>query len=331
MAATLPIISIIIPSLNQGAFIEETLQSVFSQEYPSTEVIVIDGGSTDGTLAILEKYSSRIHYRISEKDQGQSDAINKGMRRASGDLLTWLCSDDKLLPGALHEVATAYRSHPQAGLFHAGGILFGDKTAGQTIGTHLQDLPLRYIAGVPFPQPSSFFTREAFQRCGPLDTTLHFGMDYALFQRIALQYAVIPSDSIWSAYRMHPDSKTVSKLEYFAEDWARVFSRFLSSVPVPEELLHMLEINSLYFRNEHAIVHPRVFNESEIRKIVFLFLQDQFRIRYELLQKKDCRRLLSMMKSVSTEYYRESGFKRLELRLKLIPVSLYRFIRSIKR
>ncbi|MFM2136742.1 MAG: hypothetical protein RL021_2142 [Bacteroidota bacterium] len=331
MAGTLPTISIVVPSLNQAAFIEQTLQSVFAQDYPATELIVIDGGSTDGTQAIIEKHLDRIHYFISEPDSGQSDAINKGMRQATGELMTWLCSDDLLLPGALREVAEAYSKHPDAGLFHAGGTVFGDGIKEKKIGIGIEDRPLSYIAGIPFPQPSSFFTRKAFDLCGPLDLSLNYGMDYGLFQSIALNFDVIACDSIWSAYRMHKDSKTSSQLGRFVGDWARVFSRFLNSLPDADEFKKALEKENLWFRNEPIIRHERIFSQSDRRTIVFLFILDQFRVQFELLEKETCLRLLQLMKSVDLHLFEKHGLGQLEFRLRFLPASLYRFVRRLKR
>ena len=107
-----PKITVVTPSYNQGQFIEATIQSVIGQQYPNLEYIVCDGGSTDETVEILKKYTDKITGWCSEKDQGQSDAINKGMRRATGDIVCWINSDDVLLPGTLHTVAKFYHDHP---------------------------------------------------------------------------------------------------------------------------------------------------------------------------------------------------------------------------
>ena len=109
-----PTVSIVTPSFNQGRFIRETIESVLSQDYPAIEYMVIDGGSTDETVSILKSYGNRIFW-ISEPDSGQSDAINKGWKRATGEILTWLNSDDVYLPGAIAKAADYLQRHPNVG------------------------------------------------------------------------------------------------------------------------------------------------------------------------------------------------------------------------
>ena len=123
--ATLPKISIITPSFNQGPFLEETILSVLQQGYPNLEYIIIDGGSTDESVGIIKRYQDRLHYWVSEKDSGQSEALNKGLRRATGDIIGWLCSDDLYLPGTFEKVVRIFEQHPAAGMLHGRSILFG--------------------------------------------------------------------------------------------------------------------------------------------------------------------------------------------------------------
>jgi glycosyltransferase involved in cell wall biosynthesis len=121
-------ISIITPSFNQGKFIEETIQSVFSQEYTNLEYIIIDGNSTDNSIDIIQKYSEQLSYWISEKDHGQAAAINKGFNIASGDIIGWLNSDDILLPGALDKISNAFISHPDIDVVY-GDYFFIDENS----------------------------------------------------------------------------------------------------------------------------------------------------------------------------------------------------------
>ena len=222
-----PRITVITPSFRQGHFIEATIRSVVEQSYPDIEFIVIDGGSEDGTIEVLRKYEHKITTWVSEKDSGQSAAINKGLKLATGDIITWLSSDDVYLPGALQKAATAFTNHPEAGLIHGSAELFGDGRRSKIIGNQLTNLPYRYFAGIPFPQPSSFFSRFALERGGLLDESLHFGMDYDLLLRIALQFPIVQIDELLSGYRLHPFSKTGSSQTGFAADWQKVFSRFV--------------------------------------------------------------------------------------------------------
>jgi glycosyltransferase involved in cell wall biosynthesis len=214
-----PRISIVTPSFNQGEFLEETLVSVAQQDYPNVEHLVVDGGSTDGSAAILERWRDRLAYVVSEPDRGQAHAINKGFARSTGEILTWLNSDDLLAPGALAAVAMAF--HTRAADLVAGvACLFDDSG---TVDRHLTacpdgplpldellDLEGRWHAGQFFYQPEVMFRREIFQRVGgTLREDLVYSLDYDLWVRFAEAGArlhVIGRPVAW--FRLHAAQKT---------------------------------------------------------------------------------------------------------------------------
>ncbi|MDH4316868.1 MAG: glycosyltransferase [Desulfobulbaceae bacterium] len=214
-----PKISIITPSFNQGAFIEDTILSVLLQGYPNTEHIIVDAGSTDGTLEVLGKYEHSLAKVISEPDNGQSDAINKGMRLATGDILTWLNSDDMLAPGALAAIAMAFDTSNAdlvAGickLFLEGREFASHLTScpdGPLKLTELLDMEHYWQAGMYFYQPEVMFSRELWERAGGyVDESLHFCMDCELFLRFSKHDAnlhVIGHPVAW--FRYHEAQKT---------------------------------------------------------------------------------------------------------------------------
>ncbi len=187
-----PKISIVTPSYNQGQFIEETIRSVLLQAYPNLEYIVVDGGSTDETIEILERYDSWIDYWVSEPDDGQSDAINKGFDMVTGDLYAWLNSDDYYAPGALATMARAFSSFERevAAIVGEGHKV---NTDGEIVytpqGSDLtREAFLNWMSGGNFMQPACFFRREAWENAGPLRTDLEYPMDVDLWLKMVQDY-----------------------------------------------------------------------------------------------------------------------------------------------
>ena len=210
-----PRVTVITPSYNQAAFLEETIRSVLSQNYPNLEYFVMDGGSTDGSVEIIQRYAGQLAGWVSEKDRGQADAINKGFDRATGDIVAWLNSDDLYLPGAIASAAAALESHPQ------WGMVFGDVVsingAGERInvmtygGWGLDELMQFNIIG----QPGVFMRREALQKAGPLDLSYHFLLDHHLWLRVAQEAPMGYIPQRWASARFHADAKNVARAADF--------------------------------------------------------------------------------------------------------------------
>jgi glycosyltransferase involved in cell wall biosynthesis len=206
-------ISVITPSFNQGSFIERTIKSVLNQTGDfELEYFVVDGGSSDGTLDILRRYEPRLQWR-SEPDHGQSDAINKGLGRATGELLAWLNSDDTYLPGALNAVADAYRRRRFAWCFgncrivdeqdrEIRGIITGYKVWQSRHYSYRRLLRRDFI-----PQPAVFFARTAYQETGELDRALTYSMDYDYWLKLGRRWAPCYIDAFLANFRWHTKSK----------------------------------------------------------------------------------------------------------------------------
>src|SRR5665648_105463 len=180
-----PLVSIITPSFNQARFLEQTIQSVLGQAYPRLEYLLVDGASTDGSLAIIQKYASRLDWWVSEPDHGQAEAINKGLHRARGEFVAWLNSDDTYLPGAIHKAVAAFANHPQAGLVF-GDVLAIDEDGHTTNRLRygnwsLLDLMTFRVIG----QPSVFMRRSVLEQAGYLDISYHYLLDHQLWLRMA--------------------------------------------------------------------------------------------------------------------------------------------------
>lgn len=182
-----PKISIVMPAFNQAAFVEKSLLSVFNQGYPNLELIVIDGGSTDGTLEIIEKYQHLLAYKISEPDRGQSDALNKGFRQATGDIVGWLNSDDLYLPGAFFCIATAFIKNPDKGIVFGDRVLL-DKEDNVVDYKYSFDFNLDHhkFEGFQLNAQSMLWRRDVHLRFGEFDIDLHYTMDYDLILSIGI-------------------------------------------------------------------------------------------------------------------------------------------------
>jgi glycosyltransferase involved in cell wall biosynthesis len=207
-----PLVSIVTPSFNQARYLETTIRSVLEQDYPSIEYLIIDGGSTDGSVDVIQRYADKLAWWISEKDQGQTDALNKGFARAKGEILAWLNSDDIYEPGALTAAVEYLTTHPEIGMVYAetnfideNGRMIGRFPAAQTDYRRLRQ------GYVHVPQQATFFRADLWRQVGPLDPNFYFAMDYDLWVRLAkLAPFAYLSGQTWANFRLHTDGKTIA-------------------------------------------------------------------------------------------------------------------------
>lgn len=205
---TQPCISIVIPSCNQGQFIEQAITSVLGQNYPHIELIIVDGGSTDATADIVRKYQERISYWISEPDHGQAEAINKGFTQARGDILGWLNTDDMYLPCTFSKVAAILKPVSESGLVY-GGCLHVYEGTTHTYGFLPPDFDAEQLTYTDYLiQPSTFWTRALWEQVGNLNESYHYVLDWEWFIRAARFCRFIPIKDYLSIYRMHPTHKS---------------------------------------------------------------------------------------------------------------------------
>jgi glycosyltransferase involved in cell wall biosynthesis len=225
-----PLVSIVIPSYNQAAFLEDAIASALAQDYPQLEVMVVDGGSTDGSVEIIRRYDDRLAWWTSEPDTGQADALNKGFARAGGEVLGWLASDDTLLPGAVARVVHEFQQDPEALLVY-GEALFVDESGGEIF--PLEPRPfdedeMRRRCENFVVQPGSFFRQRAWQLAGPLDVDAHYLFDFEFALRVARHGKVKAIPDRLATYRVHPESKSGGGSLLKARDYVRFADRTLA-------------------------------------------------------------------------------------------------------
>jgi glycosyltransferase involved in cell wall biosynthesis len=239
-----PVVSIVTPSFNHATFIEKTILSVLDQDYPKIEYIVMDGGSTDGTLDILKKYSSRLSW-VSEPDKGQSDAINKGFRRVGGEILTWLNCDDVYLPGAVRVAVQFLVEHPDVAMVYGGADHVDDAgellRRGRSVNFDL-NRPCETIIS----QPAAFFRRAAFEEVGQLDASLHYRMDMDLWVRLALRYKICKIPFLFVNIRTSLDTKTSSLSEQYWSELSLIGKRYGLAAITPDYILKERALKHYY-------------------------------------------------------------------------------------
>ncbi len=248
-------ISIVIPTFNQAAFLEETLRSVLDQNYPDLELIVVDGGSTDGTVRVLETYAPRLAWWVSERDRGQTDAINKGLGRITGEVWSYLNSDDLLAPGALRRMRECF-ANPDVSWVGAVSTIF-DKTGERgRIEPAPAQRPRDYLT--PWSRPMQhifpcsnvcFMRRAILDRCGLFDESYHYSMDMEYYTRVTFAgFSMLRIPDVLGHWRWHDSSKTMTDgiAWRFLEAELRIAEHFLPRLDPPERAEVAREITEMH-------------------------------------------------------------------------------------
>ena len=245
MKKDLPKISVVTPSLNQGRFLEECITSVIKQDYPDFEYIIIDGGSTDNSLDIIAEYKQYLAYSVSEPDNGQSSAINKGFNEAKGELVAWLNADDYYLSGAFRKVAEAYGRNPKASFYFGNGLRVDSQGMtkskffeSETV--HFNRDALLYCLNYIL-QPSTFINASCIKKIDFLDEDLHYGMDTDLWLKLSKEKLPAFVPEILAASREYGDTKTSTGSFQRIEELRQITERHTGKPMSPGILLYFLD------------------------------------------------------------------------------------------
>jgi glycosyltransferase involved in cell wall biosynthesis len=246
-----PVVSVVTPAYNQAVFLRETVESVLSQDYPHIEYLVLDDGSTDETRSILEKYNGQVKWE-SHTNMGQTSTINKGWKMLTGDILTWLNSDDTFLPGTVSRVVDYLLNNPSA------RIVFGDTLFTEADGTPIgpsRPLPAfsyeDFVVNCenPIAQPSAFIRREVLEDTGMLDPYYYYFMDWDFWLRAGMKNKIDYIPESLSTYRLHSNSKTVAQARKAAPELERIYGNFFARDDLPENIsrLEKKAMANMYF------------------------------------------------------------------------------------
>ena len=325
-----PRITIITPSFNQGKYIEQTILSVLEQDCPNLEYIIMDGGSTDGTVEVIKKYEKQLAYWESKPDKGQSDAINKGLQKATGDVFNWLNSDDILEKGALYEVGKAFAEND---ILSFNGVCrtFNDGNLTETVNTTYTTFSTsaeKTIAKVSMGQPSQFYCLKVVRELGnSVNTSLSHSMDKELWCRFLFRYGTAKvkfTNSVLSSFRLHGESKTVSLYELFRKDDYAIYSSIFNQFNAPDffkNFVQKFELNRNYKNTWYeGVINP---------ELLFAYFAVRFATEYYTLGEYDnCRKCL--MYARKNGYPVDSNFLSLLGKVMLLPTPLINFARKIK-
>lgn len=292
---SLPKISIVTPSYNQGQYIEQTILSVLEQKYPNLEYIIIDGGSTDNTVDIIKKYEEHLAYWVSEPDEGQSHAINKGLAKCTGDVFNWLNSDDYYTPNALHTVGKYFQDN--AGLLVLAGNENRFNTQNNTsrivegtlVEKTLEDTIYKGWIG----QPTTFFSMKAIEQLGEVNTNLHYLMDAEWWMKFLLlfgQTQVKKTEEVLVNFREHEEAKSTAQFDVFPKERLSIHINLAKYLNIPSEVIQQMRNDLGNFDSNYQGTNWQKNQTIQLDYLVALYAQKYINYFYFERDYKSCQK-----------------------------------------
>lgn len=261
-----PKISIITPSYNQAQYLEDTILSVIEQNYPNLEYIIIDGGSTDNSVEIIKKYEKYLSFWVSEKDSGQSDAINKGIEKCTGEIFNWINSDDCLERDSLMEVARLYNMNPESVLFIGKLKTIGGIEEGVHPNLSLTLLKKGSYRNLPIRQQSNFFKLNYIRSTGGVNNFLHYCMDAELIFRLLCSsdsFRITSTENILGCYRIQPESKGATKIWDFVDELNIIYKEIANKIANKKMEMYFDSLVKDREKQELFSINQYDFNENK--------------------------------------------------------------------
>ncbi len=323
-----PKITIITPTYGQGQYIGQTIESVLDQNYPNLEYIIFDGGSKDNTVDVIKKYEKHISFWVSEKDKGQSDAINKGLKKATGDIVNWLNSDDYYEPNCLHTVAENFQDK-NINVVCGRGNLFKENNEIVRVsqGTNIyRDNLAKTIGCARIDQPETFFRKSAADQMGLLDARFHYVMDKEWWIRYLLLFGldnVKEIDNKLINFRLHEESKTVSQQDLFGVETASMYYNIAKTIGYPN-LATVIQQNEKLREELSVNVSEQVFEKKKelLLSALHYFMIYQADYLYSIDEREKSKNYL---KSINLELLNDEEkrcFSKLKFRNQFLPIWL---------
>lgn len=330
-----PKITIITPSYNQGKYIEECILSVLNQNYPNLEYIIIDGGSTDNTLDIIQKYEHKLTYWVSEPDTGQSDAVNKGLRKATGEIINWLNADDYYESQALWRIVREFENSEIKVVCGRCQVFKDTKETIQTHCTNGTDIYwgnlAKTIGWARTDQPATFYCKEAIQKIGLLDEELHYLMDRDWWIKYLFYFGlnqVVKITDVLVNFRLHEESKTVAHIKQFQVDRDSYYASLAQKYSFVRHEKFIRD--NTIVRSEYQVKNMCIEKKDLIEPVLNYYILLRANELYATNQNKEAQKYLNFVDRKLLKQEDQRLWRKLNLRNKYVPQILIRILRGIK-